>query len=361
MKRIIAAYRTILVIAVFLTVAVIGLGQVSLNQPPREDLSLEQPLFSFQIQALEPLCFSLGGKLHNLAFFILAVWIAGCLWDREIRPFRSKLAWAILVFLLVFTLAWVFSPWRDHGWKEGLREILGSGAFALVTIFVLRSPRLQKAAVVILLASVCLSTLGGLYLYQQGVYFPDTAHRIWLSFLHPNAGGSALLLLIPLALAFLLFSSPPWVKASAGSLAMIFAAAMLLTFSRTAWISLLVGFFVLSCRWPGRWYLWGTVALLVFLLVVGASAGSRSFLQERVGSVFDLSRDVNLHKRLIYWEGTARRIAQRPLLGYGTGYETFMTVWEEYEQPLIREPLNETPIHPHNLYLSLGFSAGLLG
>jgi O-antigen ligase len=142
---------------------------------------------------------------------------------------------------------------------------------------------------------------------------------------------------------------------------MIFAAAMLLTFSRTAWISLLVGLFVLSWRWPGRWYLWGMVALLVFLLVVGARAGPRSFLQERVGSVFDLSRDVNLHKRLIYWEGTARRIAQRPLLGYGTGYEPFMTIWEEYEQPLLREPLNETPIHPHNLYLSLGFSAGLLG
>jgi O-antigen ligase len=360
MKRFAAIYRSLLVAAILILVALIGLGQIGLNAP-REAFSLEQPLFSFSVPALEPLRFSAGGKLHTLAWAVLALWAVGCFWDKETRPFRSPLALAILVFLLVCALAWFFSSWRDQGWKEGLREILADGALALTALFVLRRPQLQKIAVLVLIAAVLVSTLGGLYLYRRGVYFPDTAHRIWLAFLHPNAGGSALLLLLPLVLSFLIFPSPPGMKAAAGAVSLALAAAMLLTFSRTAWISLLFGLFVLSCRWRGRWHLWSAVALAVFLIVVGASAGPRSYFRERVRSVFDISRDVNLHKRLIYWQGTARLIARRPLLGYGTGYQTFMAVWEEQAEPLLREQTGEKPIHPHSLYLSLAFSVGLAG
>ncbi len=361
MKRFSDAYRAILTGALLVLVALIGLGQVGLNSGERSPSSLEQPLFSLRAPALEPIRFSAGGKLHDFAFALFFFWALGCLWDGKIRPFRSGLAGAVLAYLLVCTLAWALSPWRSQGWREGLREVLASGALALTALFVLRRPILQKAAAFVLFAAVLASTLGGLYLYREGVYFPGAAHRIWLAFLHPNAGGSALLLLLPISLAFLLFPAPSGLKVLAGAVSLAFSAAMLLTFSRTAWICLLFAFVILSAGWPGRWRLWSAVLLAVFLVVLGAAAGPRSYFRERVRSVLDVSRDVNLMKRRIYWEGTVRLIARRPILGYGTGYRPFMAVWEAQEEPVFLTPTGEKPIHSHNLYLALGFASGLAG
>lgn len=348
-------YRLILRIIVLVIIFFSVVGQVSLNRPvgPR---SLEQPVFQFSLPLLGYFSFSIGGKIQNLVYAVLAIWLLGCFWDKKLRPRSTDLTLAVLCFIIVSGLSWAFSFDRYLSWKTGMRDLLIGGGFFFIIMSVFRLPKYRKAAFVVLMSGVSLTVFVGLFLYLRGNYFPQTPQRIWLSFYHPNSSGSALVLLIPIMLCFFLSRAPIQVRLFYALVLVILGVAMFLTYSRTAWFSLLVAIGVLSLRWKWSYYLIGVLVLVVLLLVLGINLGPQTFLKDRVKMEF--WKDPNINKRLIYWEAAVHMFVSRPLLGFGPGYGVFM---HSYESCFKKIETGELPPGPHNQYLCVAASTGFLG
>ncbi len=338
-----------------LVVFFVGVGQVSLN---RNGASLEQPVFRLFLPAISGLSFSIGGKLENLVLFLLILWGLSMIRDRSLRLSGNSLLFPLLVFLSLATLSYFFSPFRAVSWSDGLRELLLGGGFFLAATAILSSERRQRIALAVLYIAVGISALAGFYLFSQQVYFPDTPRRIWLSFMHPNTTGSVLLLLIPLGIALTVGKIPRMARVIFGTVTVFCGLAMVLTFSRTAWLGLLIGLGVLVMHWRLRFYLLGALLLLGGLLVLGVNFGPQNYLRNRVRSISTFARDPNIEKRLIYWQGVLGMIETRPLLGYGPGYRVFR---QAYERDFKEVQTGEEPVHAHNMYLALGAGIGIPG
>jgi O-antigen ligase len=134
---------------------------------------------------------------------------------------------------------------------------------------------------------------------------------------------------------------------------------LLLTRSRSAFAAVLISVLVFwGLVWPRARKLavayWGTVALFVFLLVVG----NASF--PVLGKALLLGRDdestSSLNGRVPVWEENLSYVANRPLQGYG--YNSFWTPKHELD---VSEVVHWTVTAGHNGYLDLTLGVGIVG
>jgi len=127
-----------------------------------------------------------------------------------------------------------------------------------------------------------------------------------------------------------------------------------ITYSRSSWVSLVVGVVMLVPLVPkkARLSLAGVLAVAVVLAV--ALVGPAS-LATRVTSVFELEPDSSSATRLLMTESTLEMIADRPVSG--TGLEAFAEAYPSYAKPGAR--LDVT--HPHQVPLALVAETGIAG
>jgi len=361
MKKYRSFLENALRIWLLLIVLLAALGQVSLNKGNPAEESLCPPSFRFHCPALAGWRFSAGGKPANLLYvaggLYLLAWAAGS----RLRPRPSPIILGAALLAAASTVAWLLSPVPTLSWKTGLAPLLVNlGIFYLVaSAFARKSWR--KALLAVFAAGLSLDSLAGLLLYARGTFFPQTAQRIWLSFGHPNSTGAVLVLTIPVALALVLSPRPAKRKTIPGLTATLCLIVLFLTFSRTAWLSLLGGLGLLAwllLRPRSRAILVAAAALLGLLLVWGVNVGPQNYWKERVKTFTSLGKDPNVQKRLIYWDAAWRMIQARPVFGCGPGYEVFV---EAYQRRFKRVDTGEPVTAPHNGYLSLGVGTGLIG
>lgn len=357
MKKFRQNYRLLLLFLVLAAVFFSVLGRFSLNRSS-DDMDTAQPVFQLKIDGIEWAHFSIGGKIRNLIYAALLVWLAGCIWDRELRPSRSGLEIPVGIYLGVFILAFLLSRNPAISWRTGFRTILLDIAWFFLLLSVLKREKYQKAVLGVLFFSLALTVLAGFILFAENSYFPQTPERIWLSFGHPNSAGAVLVLLIPCALAPLLFRPPRWVGILSGLLSLWLLLALFLTFSRTAWISLLAGLGILTVGGKAKYFFLAATVIMIGLLVWGLNVGPQAYWKQRIKSFSTWRSDPNIEKRLIYWDAAYRMIKQRPLFGYGPGYGIFIS---NYEAGFKAVDTGEEVTAPHNYYLSLAVSGGLIG
>lgn len=350
-------YRLLLVVLVLVIVFFNVIGRVSLNREPRTAYP-DQPLLQLNLPGVEWLSFSVGGTLRNLILTALLLWLIGCLWDRELRP--SACGWEIpvLVFLAAVTISYLLAREPELSWRTGYRNFLIEIGWFFLLLSLLRREKYRRAVMAVLTGSLALTVLGGLNLYRQGVFFPQTPGRIWLSFGHPNSSGSVLVLLLPLVLAPLLFRPPRRVVILSAVLAAGLLAGLFLTLSRTAWVSLLPGLVVLFWRGKTKYFLPGALVAAAGLLLLGLNLSRQPFWQERVESFSSWRTDENVQKRMIYWDAAVRMIRERPWFGFGPGYGVFI---RQYDEEFGVIDTGEEVTAPHNNYLSLAVASGLIG
>ncbi len=350
-------YRLLLIILILVTVFFNVIGRVSLNRESRSTYP-DQPLFQFTISSIEWLHFSIGGTIGNLILITFLVWLAGCFWDKELRPSYSGFEIPVITYLIIVTLAFLFSPDPAESWRTGYKQFLIEVAWFFILVSVLRREKYQRAVFAVLLGTLGLTVLAGLALYWRGIYFPQTPGRIWMSFGNPNSSGPVLVLLIPWVIAPLWERPPRWVAGVSSFLALGFVLALLLTFSRAAWIGLFPALGILFIRGRAKFLLPASAIILLGLLVWGLNLGSRTHLEDRVRSISAWRVDKSVQYRLIYWEAAGRMIKERPLLGSGPGYGIFIRKYRDEFKVL---DTGEKVTAPHNNYLSIAVSTGLLG
>jgi putative inorganic carbon (hco3(-)) transporter len=348
-------YRVFLLVYAMAVVFFAIVGQVSLN---RSSGPLTMPIFHWVWTGAEWLRFSIGGKINSLLFPVLIFWLMGCIWDKELRPRRTGLGTPVLIFAGIALIAWIFSPYREVSWKTGGRDLLAQVGWFFFISALFRREKYRKALLITLFSALGLVILAGIILYSQGIYFPQTPQRIWASFGHPNGIGAVLVLLIPFVFVLIISPVSRWIRAAAAGITLLLGTGIYLSFSRTAWVSLLVGLGILTLFRKGKIIFLASIILLVILLIWGLNVGPQSYWKERIKSFATWRSDPNVEKRLIYSEAALRMIRERPVIGYGPGYGIFMRL---YQDKFKQVDTGEFATAPHNYYLSLTISTGILG
>lgn len=286
----------------------------------------------------------------------------------------------ILGFILIGGLSLVYAGSAYSGLRE-LRLLVSYGLlYFLVINNVTGGENIDRVIAAMLLGGLVSSFYGILQYYDIDFFTwidrPGPRKKVFSTHGNVHFLASYLMLLIPVASGYLL-SSVKRAKKVFTALAIIpIYFCLIITYSRGAWLSLLISIVVMGViigrrRLPpltGR-LIW-TVMVVVILLTVLLSLFnvlSRHGLSitDQVGSLFD-RRTEAVAGRLLMWRVSASMMEDYLPLGLGLG--NFKVHYQEYLVILLGEEQNElyrafasSKLRVHNDYLQVGVELGLVG
>jgi O-antigen ligase len=157
-----------------------------------------------------------------------------------------------------------------------------------------------------------------------------------------------LLLFVSLALGvFICARGRAWRVGSALT-ALLGSAALLGTFTRSAWLGILVSAAVILGRWKPRWL--AALAGVVVLLLLLAPASYR----DRMASAFDPTHATNV-ERTYMWDAGWRMFLDHPMTG--VGLQDLHPLYERYRNPAATEATG----HLHSVPVHLAATMGVIG
>jgi O-antigen ligase len=279
--------------------------------------------------------------------------VVGLIAFRSGLRWRNSYTWPALLLLVAATLDTVFAPDRRAAaglWKAYFAEPVAAG---LVILAVAR----QRDRARLLLAGIGSAVLVSALLNiaaDGGALLTHTFNPVTPQVAIYNSANATSLFLEPpaaFALAIALHGDDRRERVVAAVLYLLAALAIVLSYSRLGWITLLAITVCVAAfsRWRS-WVLAG--AALISALALGLSRSVR----ERVLVEFDPnSRDNTVHLRYLLWRSALNMLLHHPLLG--GGLSGFKTAIQPYRDPAYHEDL----IYPHNLALNFWSETGILG
>ncbi len=310
--------------------------------------------------ALFKLAISDGGQhLQSLTWAQTATLLilAVLLWAGVVR--RVAVAWPMVGMIAAVGLTSVFSVRQESSVREGLLWLMYVSIF-IITASTLPGPDAARRFVDATVAIGGWLCLVALFLFWGA---DNPAMRWYATFYWPNPFAAFLLLLLPVALVHFLHARGAREGLAHGAITLLLAVALVLTYSRGAWVSLgLITPLALLVLHPPSWIrLVGRVvllALLVMLSVVLLTRGAalRDASGGVVGRAASVSRfdDYSIQGRLNFWGAGLRIFRDYPIFGTGAG--TFGAI-----HPVYQRDVRFYAKDAHNLYLQTAAEMGLVG
>ncbi|NJN29974.1 MAG: putative bicarbonate transporter, IctB family [Synechococcales cyanobacterium RM1_1_8] len=188
--------------------------------------------------------------------------------------------------------------------------------------------------------------------------------RVYSFLGNPNLLGAYLLpgAMLSIAAFFVWRSRGP--KALAALMFLTNSACLVLTYSRGAWIGLLLSLAAmalllltwLSARFTPFWQRWALPAVLgAGTVVVLAAVVLLEPLRNRVVSLFAGREDSSNNFRLNVWAAVVEMIKDRPVLGIGPGNQAFNSIYPLYQQPRF------TALSAYSIFLETLVETGFIG
>jgi putative inorganic carbon (HCO3(-)) transporter len=280
----------------------------------------------------------------------------------------------ILAILAVSLLATGFSPVPSAALKGLLKLASYLGVYALMHEVLRAAPRWWDRIVAALLAGSLLTAVIGLrQLYEDTAALARWADpnsvakgtvRIYSTLGNPNLLAGYLLPILPLAVVVLLRWRRPLPRVFAATTLVMGATALVLTYSRAAWMGLVAATAVLAVllalrstrRWP---LLWRKVIPLAVLLGGGVLLAVLVWqvepLRVRVLSLVAGREDSSNNFRINVWLAALDMIQARPWLGIGPGNDAFNLIYPLYQQPRFNA------LSAYSIPLELAVEAGIPG
>ncbi|MEK7186967.1 MAG: O-antigen ligase family protein [Patescibacteria group bacterium] len=305
---------------------------------------------------------------------VFGAWLILALLDKEYRPRKSPILFALLSFLVVIGIANLFgeapvkSFWSNYERMEGYVALLHLGALFLVMGSVFRSidwKRWWNTSLVasFLLVIYCSFQLAGVLTINQGGVRVDGTLG--------NASYLAVYLLFHIFVALIFFfrsgknSGLKWLY---GLLALLQLFILYHTATRGAILGLIGGLIIIAVLNLGskadakfrKVSVVGLIALVVligsFLLVKNSSFVRNSPVLERFASIS--TEELKSGGRSFVWPMALKGIKEKPLLGWGQ--DNFNYIFNKYYDPnMFRlEPWFD---RAHNIFLDWAVAGGLLG
>lgn len=240
------------------------------------------------------------------------------------------LYWARMILYSCFLpITWSVVSWYDNGWMY-LKWLLTAGIVLLLLGF------LQ----LIFFPNI-------IFLAQYG--WDPHIGRLLSTFLDPNFVGAVFVFFLAICFAFY-FQYKQWGLAKFGwmGLTLLFALGIVLTYSRSAYVALVVVFLILS--------FWKDKRILLF----GIIAGTMMFfgdprVMERVDGIFQV--DETAQKRIISWENSLQIVEDN--VWYGIGYNNMLD--ENMRRGFVKDARLHSAAGSDSSYLTVWSTMGLLG
>ncbi|HHT85423.1 MAG: O-antigen ligase family protein [Bacillota bacterium] len=208
------------------------------------------------------------------------------------------------------------------------------------------------------LTGVTLSSMIGIYQYLSGWQatrsswldekFQDEITRVIGTFDNPTFFAEMIGLALPVTLALLIRNKSFLDKGILLVYAAIQGAALVLTWSRGAWLGFIASFALLAVLFDKRLMLVGLIAAMLAVIV------APPVLVERLLSSFSLEDSSNSY-RVFIWRGSLALLREHIFRGVGLGADSFAQVYPEYM--IIQTPAP----HAHSTYLQMLIELGLCG
>jgi len=319
------------------------------------------------------------GVTEALTGLLLVAWVA------KLMAFREQISWPRLSILLaLFIGVTLFSLLNATAPTLAFKEAAKWIEFAGVLVFVANglTPEQRRITMGCLLLAGTAQALLGIYQFlsrsgPESFVVLGRFVRAYGTFEQPNPYGGYLGLVGPLAFALALpllrrperLARPDWLKwLAAGSLILI-AIALIMSWSRGAWIAFAVAVPVVVLASSRKGAIASAVVAAV-LALVGAAGGFGlvpASVSQRLSTFLPFAQTQDLTavevtdsnyaslERLAFWQAALGMWRDHPWLGVGLG--NYATAYPAYSLPKWRMALG----HAHNYYLNIAAETGLLG
>ncbi len=316
-------------------------------------------------------------EIGVLALFVLAPWLPTMLlagiviwtflsWGLKLfrgkRTFRFEAADIAVIGFMVLTLFGGLVSLSSSSLKPALLLICLTGGYFLCVGLLRSREWLVRCSTGAVLSAVCQS-LWAVALYVTGggyaskawldsEMFSGIAGRAVGTLDNPNVLGEYLILILPIAAAMLVGRGEGLRRLPAFLCCCIMGGCLILTWSRGAWLALIIAALLFLLMWHHRslWFIFAGIGLLPVLpAVLPASVISRF---TSIGNLADSSTSY----RVNIWRASINMIRDNLFTGIGIGEGAWKSIYPMYTISGIAE----AP-HSHNLFLQIWLETGIVG
>ncbi|SHH48496.1 O-antigen ligase family protein [Tepidibacter thalassicus] len=178
--------------------------------------------------------------------------------------------------------------------------------------------------------------------------FEDIKSRVYSTLDNPNVLGEYLVLLIPMSIALFWESKKNSQRLIFIVTTITMIVCLVFTYSRGAWLGLMLALFIFVVFLDKRLILLGVVALLIMPFVLPPSIINRF---ASIGNIQDSSSAY----RISIWLGSLGIVKDYWISGIGMGTEVFKMIYSRYALSAAYA------LHSHNLYIQLLIEFGIVG
>ncbi|MBQ8577587.1 MAG: O-antigen ligase family protein [Clostridia bacterium] len=302
--------------------------------------------------------------LPTMVLVALMMFLIACFFVKYLRGKRTvRVGWldlTVILFMAAMLFAGLFSASpADSVYPVMVFLCFMCGYFLVVNL--IRSAEWIDRCLWAVLSSAVLVALYGIYqnfftvvdtTWQDTEMFSDISGRVVSTLENPNVLAEYLIMILPVALAGFLISPKASQKLCYLFVGGILGACLIFTWSRGAWLGLLIAVMVFLLMYSKKVMVVGLFGVLAvpFLPFVLPDSILNRFLS--IGNLGDTSTSYRVH----IWEGVLSMLGDHFLGGIGVGTEVFGEVYPRYALSGI-----ESAPHSHNLYLQILVETGILG
>ncbi|MBX4210365.1 O-antigen ligase family protein, partial [Candidatus Parcubacteria bacterium] len=303
---------------------------------------------------------------------VFALWAILALQDKEYRPKRSFIFWAIAIFVIVLTVADVFSEnpyksfWSNYERMEGLITIIHLFLYFIVMATVLRTEKMWSWLIHTSVASSIIMAIYGFYQIAGKVFINQGGVRVDGRF--GNATYLAIYMLFHVFLTALLAvrarGSWKWLYSIP-----IFMQLTIISYTETRGtiLGLVIGAIVttilIAIFEKGNWVARrSAIGILIGLLVLSVGfvmfKNSKFLMENRITRRLAHISVAEGNPRFMVWGMALKGFKERPILGWGQ--ESFNYVFNKYYDPGMYNQ-EQWFDRTHNVFFDWLIAGGILG
>ena len=264
-------------------------------------------------------------------------------------------------FVVLFGIVLFYSSITSYTPGNSIFSLSIYAAYILFYFILVNTVKTRKqlyGLLALLVVTTSITSLYGLYQYKtvgataeawvDTALFEDIKARVGSTFENPNVLGEYLVLIIPAAIA-MLWGQKGWIsKLVTLGLTGIMLICLVYTYSRGAYIGLMLAFALFAVLRDRRFIILGIIGLMLLPFVLPAS------VINRFTSIGNLS-DTSSSYRISVWIGSLKLALDYWASGIGLGLEPFKLIYPKYS-------LNAAYAHhSHNIYIQLLIEMGISG